>query len=189
MEHITLTQTANLHPTEPDPGEATPDDPHNLQSQHGSLPSIPRYGSCAGHRAPSWLDLFDPRQPEAFLAFCSLWCSIQMWVWPDQFAAQNALVTLEVGLRGHEQVWAIFGAVASLLKVVGLAVRLDTRWQRFSSGLVAAGLFMSIIFWMIVGISRLVDFPHLITPVALTGLGIAAAFQLADWRDPRDTWK
>ena len=110
-----------------------------------------------------------------------------MWVWPDQFAAQNALITLEVGLRGHEQVWAIFGAVAALLKLAGLASRLDARWERFSSGLLASGLFMSIIFWMIVGVSRVVDFPHLITPVALTGLGLGAAFQLAGWREPRAT--
>lgn len=112
-----------------------------------------------------------------------------MWVWPNEFAAANALVTFQVGLRGHEQIWAIFGVVAGLLKLAGLASRLSTRWQSFSHGLLAGGLFMSIVFWMIVGVSRVADFPHSIIPVALTGLGVAAAFQLAGQRDPRETWK
>ena len=152
-------------------------------------PVVSQSCNCAGKRAPSWLDLFDPRRPEAFLAICSLWCALQMWMWPNEFAAQNALVTLEIGLRGHEQVWAIFGGIAALLKLAGLASRLDARWARFSYGLIAAGLFMSIIFWMIVGVSRMADFPHLITPVALTGLGVGAAFQLADPRERWSTWR
>lgn len=142
-----------------------------------------------GTPPPTWIDLFDPRQPEAFLAFCSLWCSLQMWIWPNEFAAQNALVTSAIGLSGHEQVWAIFGAVAAMLKLTGHACRMSARWREFSSGLVAGGLFMSIIFWLIVGLSRMLDFPHLITPVALTGLGVAAAFQLAGWRNPREAWQ
>ena len=104
----------------------------------------------------------------------------------DLFAKDG---TLEIGLRGHEQVWAIFGAITALLKLAGLASRLSPRWQEYSDGLLASGLFMSIVFWMIVGISRVVDFPHSITPVALTGLGVAAAFQLAQKRDPRETWR
>jgi hypothetical protein len=148
-----------------------------------------RPGNISGGRAPSWTSLFDPRQPEAFLAFCSLWCSMQMWFWPDEFSAANALVTFQVGLRGHEQAWAMFGSIAALLKLSGLASRMSMRWRVFSDGLLASGLFMSIVFWMIVGISRVVDFPHSITPVALTGLGLAAAFQLAQQRDPRETWK
>jgi hypothetical protein len=114
---------------------------------------------------------------------------MQMWIWPNEFSAANALITLEIGLRGHEQVWAIFGAITALLKLAGLASRLSPRWQEYSDGLLASGLFMSIVFWMIVGISRVVDFPHSITPVALTGLGVAAAFQLAQKRDPRETWR
>ena len=140
-------------------------------------------------RAPAWLDLFDPRQPEAFLSFCSAWCALQMWVWPNEFAAANALVTTHVGLRGHEQVWAIFGGMASLLKLAGLTCRMSHRWQNFSDGMRISGLFMSIVFWLIVGLSRMLDFPHLITPVALTGLGVAAAFELADRHDPRETWR
>lgn len=189
MEHFTLNQTANSNLEEPYPDAAPPADPCDLPSPH-RLPSLTaRFGDLASQPAPTWLDLFDPRQPEAFLAFCSLWCSTQMWIWPNEFAAQNALVTLEVGLRGHEQVWAIFGGVAALLKLGGLAARLSASWDRFSSGLLAGGLFMSIIFWMIVGVSRVVDFPHLITPIALTGFGLAAAFQLAGWREPRATWR
>lgn len=148
-----------------------------------------RSGSPFVARRPSWTNLFDPRQPETFLAFCSLWCAIQMWIWPNEFAAENALVTLEIGLRGHEQIWAIFGAIAALLKLAGVACRLSPWWERFSAGMLASGLFMSIVFWMIVGLSRMMDFPHLITPVALTGLGMAGAFQLAERRDPRETWK
>jgi len=138
---------------------------------------------------PSWLDLFDPRQPEAFLAFCSGWCSLQMWLWPNQFANANALISFNIGLRGHEQVWAIFGGIAALLKLIGLACRLYPRWQAFSDGFRESGLFMSVVFWLIVGLSRMIDFPHLITPVALTGLGIAAAFELAGRHDPRGTWR
>ena len=134
------------------------------------------------HRPPSWTDCFDPRRPEAFLAYCSLWCSMQMLVWPDQFANANALVSTAIGLRGHEQSWAIFGAVTPLLKLTGLACRLSNRWSGCSPGLLVSGFFMSVVFWMIVGLSRMVDFPHSITPIALTGFAIAAAWQLAEWR-------
>ncbi len=83
---------------------------------------------------------------------------MQMWFWPDEFSAANALVTFQVGLRGHEQAWAMFGSIAALLKLSGLASRMSMRWRVFSDGLLASGLFMSIVFWMIVGISRVVDF-------------------------------
>jgi hypothetical protein len=138
---------------------------------------------------PSWLDLFDPRQPEAFLAFCSGWSALQMWIWPDQFASANALISFDIGLLGHERVWAVFAGVGALLKLAGLASRMSQRWAQFSDGLRASGLFMSVVFWLIVGLSRMIDFPHLIMPVALTGLGIAAAFELADRHDPRETWR
>jgi hypothetical protein len=138
---------------------------------------------------PSWLNLFDPRQPEAFLAFCSGWSALQMWIWPDQFAAANALISSDIGLLGHERVWAVFAGVGALLKLAGLASRMSQRWAQFSDGLRASGLFMSVVFWLIVGLSRMMDFPHLITPVALTGLGIAAAFELGNRHDPRETWR
>jgi hypothetical protein len=138
---------------------------------------------------PSWLDLFDPRQPEAFLAFCSAWCALQMWIWPDEFAAANAVISFDIGLRGHERVWAVFAGFAALTKLAGLVSRMSQRWATFSDGLRASGLFMSVVFWLIVGLSRMMDFPHLITPVALTGLGVAAAFELARRRDPRETWR
>jgi hypothetical protein len=134
------------------------------------------------YQPPAWTDLFDPRRPEAFLAFCSVWCSFQMWFWPNQFASENALLSLSVGLRGHETSWAIFGLVAATFKLSGLASRLSARWAGFSPGLLAAGLFMSVIFWMIVGVSTAVDFPHRITPIALTGFAIAAAWQLWNWQ-------
>jgi len=114
---------------------------------------------------------------------------MQLCIWPNEFAAENTMVTLAIGLRGHERTWAIFATVAALLKLGGLATRLSGRWQGYSAGLLASGLFMSIIFWMIVGLSRVADFPHTITPIGLTGLGMAAAFQLANRRDPRETWK
>ena len=142
-----------------------------------------------GTATPTWLDLFDPRQPEAFLAFCSAWCAMQMWIWPHEFASANALISFDIGLQGHERVWAIFAGFAALLKLVGLACRIGQRWAQLSDGLRAGGLFMSVVFWLIVGLSRMIDFPHLITPVALTGLGVAAAFELANRRDPRETWR
>jgi len=192
-----LDQPQYLSPTGRNPDEPGMTDRCDLAPNRPVAPpiaAIKRSGYPLDARALSWTNLFDPRQPEAFLAFCSLWCSMQMCIWPDEFAAQNALaalnmVTRAVGLRGHEQVWSVFGASASLLKLAGLACRLGPRWEEFSNGLRASGLFMSIVFWMIVGLSRMMDFPHLITPVALTGLGVAAAFQLAERRDPRDTWK
>lgn len=131
---------------------------------------------------PSWTDCFDPRRPEAFLAFCSAWCSIQLWFWPDQFAEANAFVATQIGLRGHEKSWAVFGLVAAALKLVGLACRVSDRWRGFSPGLLVSGLFLSVVFWMIVAVSRVFDFPHSITPVALIGFAIAAAWQLAEWR-------
>lgn len=140
-------------------------------------------------RPPAWIDLFDPRQPEAFLAFCSAWASLQMWLWPGEFEAANGLVMRKIGLYGHETTWAIFGAIAALFKVAGLISRMSPRWSGFAAGLRASGLFMSIIFWLIVGISSMVDLPHSILPVALTGLGMAAAFELAERRDPRETWR
>jgi hypothetical protein len=160
----------------------------------------PHAAAQAGHPAgggaeaepyirPPWTSLFDPRQPDSFLAFCSCWCALQMWLWPDEFANANALITLDVGLRGHERSWAIFGLVAALLKIAGLASRLSRRWSPFAPGLRAGGLFMSILFWTVVGLSRVIDFPHSITPLALTGLGIAAAFELAERREPRETWR
>lgn len=187
-----MDRTPNSNPTGLHPGEPGTAAQWDAPPDRPSMPSIAattRPGNISGGRTPSWISLFDPRQPEAFLAFCSLWCAMQMWLWPDEFSAANALVTLQVGLRGHEQVWAIFGCVAALLKLFGLASRMSMRWRVFSDGLLASGLFMSIVFWMIVGISRVVDFPHSITPVALTGLGLAAAFQLAQRHDPRETWK
>jgi hypothetical protein len=114
---------------------------------------------------------------------------MQMWLWPNQFASDNALMIVQIGLRGHEENWAIFGLVAALVKMVGLACRMTRNWARFSPGLLAAGLFMSVVFWMIVGFSTVVDFPHRITPVALTGFAIAAAWQLSEWRDFPDTGK
>ncbi len=179
-------------PTGQSPGEPGLEDRFELPPHPPSAPRAAKTVRSRGAwrlRPPSWFDLLDPRQPEAFLAFCSLWCSLQMWIWPNQFAAENPLVTLAVGLRGHEQVWAIFGIVASLLKVGGLASRMSPRWQGLSAGMRASGLFMSIVFWMIVGLSLVLDFPHSITPVALTGLGVAAVFELADRRDPRETWR
>lgn len=140
-------------------------------------------------RKPTWLDLLDPRQPEAFLAFCSTWCAAQMWFWPNEFAADSTPITLNIGLRGHEPVWAVFGAIAALLKLTGLASRIVPRWSSLSEGMRMSGLFMSVVFWMVVGISRMLDFPHLVTPVALTGLGVAAAFELAERHDTRETWR
>jgi hypothetical protein len=135
-------------------------------------------------RPASWTDLIDPRRTESFLAFCSAWCALQMLLWPDQFASENAIIARGVGLHGHEQAWAIFGLAASSLKIGGLASRLIKRWSRFSQGLLVAGLFLSIVFWLIVGLSTLADSPHRITPVALVGLAIAAAWQLGEWRRP-----
>jgi hypothetical protein len=105
-----------------------------------------------------------------------------MWFWPDQFAEANAFVATEIGLRGHEKSWAIFGLMAAFLKLLGLAARLSERWHGFSAGLLVSGLFMSVVFWMIVALSRSFDFPHSITPLALTGFALAAAWQLAEWR-------
>jgi apolipoprotein N-acyltransferase len=105
-----------------------------------------------------------------------------MWVWPDQFAAANDFVATQIGLRGHEQSWAIFGLVAAALKLLGLAARASKRWYGFAAGLLVSGLFMSLVFWMIVALSRTLDLPHTITPVALIGFALAAAWQLAEWR-------
>lgn len=179
-----------LRPSDPSLGVPGSSDEHDP-------PRLPERTRWATQRAPlpldrtppSWFDLFDPRQPEAFLAFCSAWCALQMWFWPNEFAAANALISLDIGLRGHERIWAIFGGTAALFKLGGLACRKSPRWQEFSAGLRASGLFMSIVFWLIVGLSRMLDFPHLITPVALTGLGMAAAFELATRHDPRETWR
>lgn len=192
MEHAVLNSTVNSGPARQYRGKFEIAEAASLAPLAPMAPAIAAAGLPAKMRAgrvPTWLDLLDPRQPEAFLAFCSIWCAVQMWVWPDEFAASNALITLEIGLRGHERVWAIFGATAGLLKLVGLACRMSARWRDFSGGLIASGLFMSIIFWMIVGVSRVMDFPHTITPVALTGLGLGAAFELAQRRDPREAWK
>lgn len=183
-DHSSLAEPHQDEPVRPDPGGLRPDLPPEPW-----LAVVPRSASRYGTKPPSWTDLFDPRQPEAFLAFCSAWCVLQMCIWPNEFASANALVTTEVGLRGHERIWAIFGGVAALLKMAGLASRMSPRWASFSVGLRASGLFMSIIFWMIVGVSRVLDFPHLVTPVALVGLGMAAAFELAERRDPRETWR
>lgn len=140
-------------------------------------------------RPPAWLDLFDPRQPEAFLAVCSTWCALQLCIWPSEFDAANAVVTRVIGLRGHEQIWAIVGLVAAVLKLAGLASRMSPRWAGFASGLRASGLFMSILFWLIVGLSCMLDLPHTIVPVVLTGLGIGAAYELAEQREPREAWR
>lgn len=140
-------------------------------------------------RPPSWIDLFDPRQPEAFLAFCSAWCAAQMWLWPAEFDAANGLLTRQIALFGHERTWATIGGIAALLKLAGLASRLTPRSMCFAPGLRMSGLFLSIVFWLIVGISTMVDLPHSILPVALTGLGLAAAFELAENREPRETWR
>lgn len=112
-----------------------------------------------------------------------------MWIWPDQFAAANALVSVEIGLRGHERVWAIFGLAAAALKILGLTCRLGARWAGFSDGLLAAGLFLSVVFWLIVGISTAADLPHRITPVALVGFALGAAWQLAEWRPAPESKK
>ena len=105
-----------------------------------------------------------------------------MWFWPNQFADANDFIETAIGLRGHEQSWAIFGLIAATLKLLGLIARLIPRWSGFSAGLLVSGLFMSVVFWMIVALSRTLDLPHSITPVALTGFAIAAACQLAAWR-------
>jgi hypothetical protein len=107
---------------------------------------------------------------------------MQMWFWPNQFDAANALMTAAVGIRGHEPSWAIFGLVTAGVKLIGLACRLSPRWAGFSDGLLASGLFMSVVFWLIIGLTTAADFPHRITPVALTGFAIASAWQLAEWR-------
>jgi hypothetical protein len=154
----------------------------NLSADTSSRSRAPRVAAERLSGKPSWTDCFDPRRPEAFLAFCSAWCSFQMWFWPDQFAAANAFVSTQIGLRGHEKSWAFFGLVAATLKLLGLACRLSVRWCGFSAGLLVAGLFMSVVFWTIVAVSRTFDLPHSVTPIALVGFALAAACQLAAWR-------
>lgn len=130
----------------------------------------------------TWADLFDLRRPEVFLALCSSWAALQLWVWPTQFGDANALVARRVGLVGHEATWALFASLAAILKVLGLASRLTLRWSKYSSSLLISGLFMSIVFWTTFAISAIVDFPHKVMPIALLSLGLAAAWQLSDWR-------
>jgi hypothetical protein len=172
----------------PPPTQATP------QSQPAADPP-PSQARPARRRAwfsarpPSWIYLFDPRQPEAFLAFCSAWCALQLWLWPQEFDSANGLMTRQIGLYGHERTWATVGGIAALLKLAGLASRMFSRWTNVAPGMRASGLFLSIVFWMIVGVSTTIDLPHSLLPVALTGLGIAAAFELAEGKDPRETWK
>jgi hypothetical protein len=149
------------------------------------MPLAPPFSICP----PSWTDLFDPRQPEAFLAFCSAWCACQMWIWPTAFDATNGVLTRQIGLYGHERTWATVGFLAALLKLGGLAIRLLPHWTGFAPGLRGAGLFLSIVFWSIVGISTMTDLPHSLLPVALIGLAMGAAFELAECREPRETWR
>ena len=109
---------------------------------------------------------------------------MQLWLWPDAFNAANALVVTEIGLRGHEKTWAIIGIIAALLKLIGLACRMSRTTAVYSAGLLVSGLFMSTVFWLTVSLSTVIDFPHRITPIALTGFAIAAAWQLAEWNRP-----
>lgn len=112
-----------------------------------------------------------------------------MWVWPEEFDSANGILIRQVGLYGHERTWATVGMIAALLKFAGLASRLSPRWRVLDPGLRASGLFLSIIFWMIVGVSTMIDLPHSLLPIALTGLAMAAVFELAQNKDPRETWK
>lgn len=126
--------------------------------------------------------MFDLRRPEVFLALCSSWAALQLWIWPSQFDDANSLVSSRIGLVGHEAMWALFASLAAMLKVLGLASRMTLRWSGCSAGLLISGLFMSIVFWTTVAISAIIDFPHAIMPIALLSLGLAAAWQLSDWR-------
>jgi hypothetical protein len=100
---------------------------------------------------------------------------------PEQFATVNAMVTTSVGLHGHERSWAVFGLISTVMKAAALVCSRSQRRAAFAEDLLAAGLFLSVVFWLIVGLSILADDPHRITPVALTGFAIAAAWQLAGW--------
>jgi hypothetical protein len=127
------------------------------------------------------MTLLDPRRPATLLAFCSGWCSLQMLFWPEQFVTAHAMVTASVGLHGHERSWAVFGLLSTIMKVAALAGSRCPRWAAFAEGLLAAALFLAIVFWLIVGLSILADDPYRIMPVALTGFAVAAAWQLAGW--------
>jgi hypothetical protein len=151
---------------------------------------------------------------ELFLAICSAWAAVQMWVWPADFVIGHVALLLwpHAFLAGHvplllpaimtakEQTWAVFCGIAALLKLGGLASRL---WayrdpasgrlmacsvcSRLAIGCTIVGLFMSVVVWTIVAISLAIDAPHSVSPIALAGLALGAASQLAEWDPRRDS--
>jgi hypothetical protein len=124
---------------------------------------------------------------ELFLAFCSAWVAVQLWVWPDQFPLGHTQTALSAGMGGHERFWALVCGIAALLKVSGLACRLWTPWTTLSAGLMISGLFMSIVIWTIVGTTWAFDFPHSLAPIILIGGALGAAWQLSQWKPPPRT--
>lgn len=136
---------------------------------------------------------------ELFLAMCSGWAALQMWLWPNEFVIGHMAHAISATLSGQEQTWAIFCGIASVLKLGGLAARvwahhdaitgrllICSQCDRIAAGLTISGLFMSVVFWTIVGVSLAVDFPHSPSPILLIGLALGAAWQLAEWKPRPD---
>lgn len=155
-----------------------------FQTRERTLPLVSRpYSKPLGGKAfadtPEWL-AHDPIP--GFLAFCSAWAAMLMWRWPDDLINECGPVPLLVSMPLVARVWAGFCGLAAALKVIGLLMRLRRRWVRWAELLIVAGLFMSVLLWTIVSVLLEMRFPRSVTPIALAGLALGAAWQLGHWR-------
>jgi hypothetical protein len=120
-----------------------------------------------------------------FLAFCSAWAAAQIWLWPNDFVGECGPVTFVASVPIYARGWAFYCGLASALKLLGLASRLNTRWTWASTPLTVTGLFMSVLLWTIVSALFALRYPRSVTPIVLAGLALGAAWQLAQWRPAR----
>ena len=117
-----------------------------------------------------------------FLATCSAWAAVQMWLWPSEFIGACPPVTIALSLPGYARTWAVYCGIASALKLVGLLGRATHRAPRAATVVMIIGLFMSILFWTVVAGTLSLKAPHSVTPLVFVGLALGAAWQLAGWK-------
>jgi hypothetical protein len=136
-------------------------------------------------RTRSWVHIFDLRCTDVFITFCSFWVAAQLWFWPIEFSQEGEPFSTAIEVRGNERTWALFCAMAALLKLTGLVLRHIWR-SPLSDGLLTAGFFMSVVFWGIVTAADLADAPHSIVTTVVFALTVAAGWQMVQPQTPSE---
>lgn len=113
-----------------------------------------RFGEhCLTNRISKRMLFLEPYRAEGVLIICSLWAAFVLYNPPSNFASFPASFAIAERMQGSEAAWATLALVGALLKMFGLVFLGNPRLAMTSFVLRVAGLVVSGIFWMIMGIS------------------------------------